>query len=214
MRKLGLATAMAVCASWAHAGFIDFEDDSFGPKFNNFQSMDSSDLAFSDSEGQDLFLLDFDETYRTNGLAVLFDGIEDVTGSYPDGSFMVIEGAARILSLSLDFGNDDPTGSAAGDYAQLRGYRDATLVASTNVVMNRNDLADQSISLSDALGFDRLELEYFTTPTLNTDEFGEVFITTSLTEVIDNVAYEVVPEPASLAALGLGLAALRRRSRK
>jgi hypothetical protein len=214
MRKLGLAAALAACASWAHAGFIDFESDSVGPKFNNFQSVDSSEIAFSDSQGQDLFLLDFDETYRTNGLAVLFDGIEDVTGSYPDGSFLIIVGAAPILSLSLDFGNDDPTGSAAGDYAQLRGYRGSNLVASTNVVMNRNDLADQTISLSDAIGFDRLELEYFTTPTFNTDQFGEVYITTSLTEVIDNVRYEVVPEPASLAALGLGLAALRRRNRK
>jgi len=214
MRKLGLAAAMAVCASWAHAGFIDFESDSLGAKFNNFQSVDSSNLAFSDSEGQDLFLIPFIETYDTNGLAVQFDGIEDVTGSYPDGSFLIIEGASPILSLSMDFGNDDPAGTAAGDYAQLRGYRGSTLVASTNVVMNRNDMADQSISLSDALGFDRLELEYVTTPTLYTDEFGEVYFITSLTEVVDNIQYEVVPEPASLAALGLGLAALRRRNRK
>lgn len=191
MKKSFIAAVLALIGGLSQANVVTFDNDLFGPQLNGFQSLDSDEISFSDSEGEDLFLIPFDETSGSPALGVLFDGLYDDFSDFPDSSFLVItpKEGTRLIAISIAFGNDDPFATQPGDYAQIRGYRNGRLVESRNVVMNRNDLADQRIGLISPGGVDRVELEYFTTPTPLFDEFGTVF--TSLTEVVDDVAYFV-----------------------
>jgi hypothetical protein len=212
MKIATLLAALGALSTYAHAGTIDFEADSWGAKPNGFVSASSADLSFSDSEGADLFVLPYIETNDTNGLATNFDGYTDIFfGDVPDSSFLVINSAVTLTSISLDFGNDDPDATTDGDYAQLRAFLGATQVGSADFVMNRDDLANQTASFSLGSGFDRVEFEYITSPTDSQIYPGTTW--TSVAEVVDNISYEPVPEPASMAVLGLGLAAIARKRR-
>lgn len=82
---------------------IDFEQDTREAVANDWQSVDSSLVSFSDSDGSNLAVLDSDFADRldpsTNAIA-LFNSQE------PDAK-IVMEFAVPMESVSFMFGNDD-----------------------------------------------------------------------------------------------------------
>ena len=136
----------------------------------------------------------------------------DTNGNFLKGVFS--DGPHAFLSM--DFGNDDAFFTNPGDRAVLTVYLGAALVGQTFVVMNRNDVMDQTIGFNFG-PFDNFTFAY-------TDAAGNPFTggpgtNVGLIEVIDNITFDVadtvVPEPATWAMMILGFggvgAILRRR---
>jgi hypothetical protein len=179
-----------------YAERITFESDTIGNKPNGFQSLESDIVQFSASGvfGALFFAQNFGamEVLGTRGLAVF--------GTPNSG--LVMSFSVPVASVSLFFGNDPFDGTVAGDMAILRVFTGDLLVGQTAVLLNRNDIMDQSISFTGA-PFDLATFQY------TADRF--------LSETVDDISFEPVPEPATVLLLGTSLpllAALARRRRR
>jgi hypothetical protein len=62
-----------------------------------------------------------------------------------DPSFLRITFDQDMCSINLAFGNDDPFASNDGDQGKLRLFNDGVRVGNASVVMNRNDIMDQTL---------------------------------------------------------------------
>lgn len=206
------ATAAAfVMANPAQAALVtlDFESDPSGALAEGFSSTDYAGLALYTDLGAGLELLNGIAEGDGNSLVVQ----NDTNGNFLKGVFS--DGPHTFLSM--DFGNDDPSFTNPGDRAVLTVFLGATMVGQTFVIMNRNDLMDQTIGFNFG-SFDNFTLAF-------TDGAGSVFtgggaVNVGLIEVIDNITFDVpdtvVPEPATWAMMILGFAgtgALMRRRR-
>src|SRR5688572_24325009 len=89
----GLALASAAVAALPQTT-ITCEQDAPGAVPNGFQSADSQQVSFSDSQGGDLLLDDFGPQSHGIGLAALFD----------DSSALIIDLRRPARSISLAFG--------------------------------------------------------------------------------------------------------------
>jgi hypothetical protein len=178
----------------AQAALITFDSDTDGLKANPFQSVDSNAVTFSNSAGSGLSI--------GSTFGVQCAGSRCLsTGSDNPGVFLIMNFTSPFTTLSLDFGNDDPGWSVAGDLAVLRLFYDAGAVGTVSVVMNRDDIMNQTISYSGA-AFNRAEFEYVV-PQGNTG---------GLNELVDNVNFgTAVPEPSSWVVMLSGVAALGLR---
>jgi hypothetical protein len=183
------------------ADTITFTADTPGLKPSGFQSVESTLVTFSDSLGEDILLDDFSPQSIGNGIALT---------SFATSQF-VLDFSVNVSSLSLDFGNDDPCCMESGATAVLDVFLNGTLVGTSELPVNLNDLMDQTIVFSmNNVVFNRAVFR-----------FQQSIGTPGATEIIDNINFTPaaeVPEPASLLLLGtgvsLGIAArLRRRSR-
>jgi len=192
-----------VCLSLAGAAqaavLVDFESDTTGDKANGWTSVDSSLISFSDSIGENMEVGDYGN--QTDGQSLLIRS--------DDASYLIMDFTTLVDSLSLDFGNDDPMASVAGDLAILTVYLEGTQVGQTTVEMNRDDIMNQSIGIS-GVAFNSATFFYDVRPT-------EYF--TGLIEIVDNIEFELagstVPAPGAilLGTLGTGLVGWLRRRR-
>lgn len=143
---------------------ITFELDAAGSKPNGWMSFDSAITKFSDSIGADLMVDDYGVQSDGQALAVFPD----------DQSFLKIQFSVPVCGLRLAFGNDDPSASNPGDKALLRLSNGPVTVGKRSVVMNRNDVMDQSIGFRGASFTDAA--------------FWYAVTTSGLIEVVDDIA--------------------------
>jgi len=198
MKKLIIIFAVVAClgltgVAQAAPTVIDFESDTLGYKPNGWVSNDSPLVSFTDSVGAQLELGIWLEANNTIGLAVWTDY---------DNSALIMDFAVNVNYLKLDIGNDDPYFSNPGDTAILTAFLNGFQVGQTIVVMNRNDLMDQSISIS-GIQFDQATLFY------------NVPQAQGLIEIVDNIQFNVIPAPGAilLGSIGLGFVSWLRRRR-
>lgn len=187
-----LAVVVGVAPIDAHAILvtIDFESDPAGNKGLSYVSVDSPLVTFSDDS---VSVQNFGGQSIGQGLATFGSNLG-----------LNLDFSVAIDSLSMAFGNDDP--GFAEDRAVLTAFSGLTQVGQTVLIYNKNDLADQTISISGIGAFDRAHLIYLDS------SFNAV---SALAEVVDNVTFNTtsVPVPATLALMAMGVAAVVVRRR-
>ena len=200
MRKSYLFAAMLSVSGPACAATVDFEAITDGPVA---EGIDVGGILFSSALVRGLRVGDYSP--QTIGKGLLVESDSD--GNYLKG---LIVGGATFLQLS--FGNDDPSFTNAGDLALLKLYSGAQLVSTVSVLLNRDDVMNQTIGYSG--NFDNFSFAY--TNAQGSPFTGGGSALMGLIEAVDNVTYlkAAVPEPASwafmLAGFGLVRGALRR----
>lgn len=181
------AIALSISGAASAATTINFEDQTTGSKANGFAV---SGVSFFDSAGSGLSVLNLAESNSTKGLVVSPD----------DTSFLRMLFSAVSTDLSLAFGNDEVcvpgNCSFDADRAILRLFLSGTEVASTFVLFNQNNIADQRIGIN-GVSFNEATLVY-----------GNSNLAAGrLIEVVDDITFSTagaVPEPATWALMLLG----------
>lgn len=172
---------------------IDFEADSIGTKANGFTPTGITGVAFSDSNGAELGVYNLlEQGSGTRSLLV---------GGDLDGSLLQISLGYTADFLSLDFGNDDINATNAGDLAVLTTFLGSTQVGQTTVVLNRDDVMNQTISIGsigNGILFDNATFAY-TNPLFSTLTGGGA-ANIGLSEAVDNIQINsaVIPIPAAI----------------
>jgi hypothetical protein len=199
--KTALLAAAALFAGVASAAPIDFEGETAGTKANGYVVAGHPGVSFTDTSGGDLIV----NNYGGQGL-----GQRSLAVFNDDASALRIDFAAAQTFLSLSFGNDDSAflGNVA-IFALLEAFDGNTLVGSTTVAANNDDIMNQSISLNVAGGFNNARFTY-----VNGNNAA-----LNLIEIVDNINSatridQPVPAPATLSLVGaalLGLGVARRR---
>ncbi|MEL6875069.1 MAG: PEPxxWA-CTERM sorting domain-containing protein [Pseudomonadota bacterium] len=203
MKKYLLAAAASmVFAMPANAALVDFNS---APGGAVSEGTDIGGIIFTSALGSGLSIGSFAESNNSPALAAFNDG---------NGNFILGAIASGANHLSLEFGNDDPGFTNPGDLATLQLFSGAILLDTVTVLLNRDDMMNQTISYSGA-AFDNFSFAY-------TDAAGNPFTggggaAVGLIEVIDNINFAAVPEPATWAFMIFGFGAIggaMRRQRK
>ena len=188
-----LSGAFCILQGIAQADTITFEADTFGFKPNGFQSVESDLVRFSASGEFGALVIGENfgamELIGTRGLVVF--------GS-PD-TRLIMDFSVPIASLGLFYGNDEFFSTIDGDRAFLMAYQNDVLIGQTSVLLNRNDIIDQSITFAGA-AFNRATFHYT----------AGLF----LAETVDNITFQPVPEPSTVLLAGTGLALVLTMARR
>ena len=196
MKTFLIALGALTIAGAAQATTITFDSTPQGPVADGFTPTGEPGISFFGVVPGNLQVLALGES---NGSPALV-AFTDTNGNYIGGNL-----SSPTTTLSLDFGNDDPNFTNPGDLAVLVAYNGTTLVGFSTVVLNRDDLLNQTISFTGG-AFDSFYFAY-------TDQFFNPFtgggaVNVGLIEVIDNVTFNSVPEASTLAVLGAGMGLL------
>ena len=171
----------------AKADTITFELDPVQTQLpNGFRSAESSILRFSSNLTN---VLHIHPASFGSGEMVFF-GTRGLAIEADQGVFMDFD--VPVSSLSLWFGNDSFGDTEPGNTAILRVFLDNVFVGESLVLLNRDGIINQQISFSGAV-------------------FNRATFTFSITEVVktvDNIEFTPVPEPTTVALLGIGIAEL------
>jgi hypothetical protein len=180
---------------------INFEGDTDGAKLDGFVPAGVVGVSFSDSVGQDLFVFGFGA--QGAGLRSLSVNTDK------DGSLLHIDLSQPADFISLDFGNDDPNITNPGDLAVLTGFFGGSQRLQTTLVLNRDDIMNQTITLGAPGGgqlFDFFTFG-FTDPYLSPFTGGGA-VNVGATEIVDNIQINSVPVPGAMYSLISGLVAM------
>lgn len=191
MTKTILLGCALFAGAAANADVVTFTGDSTGGKPNLWQSVESSNVTFSDTSGSDLDVSDFGNQSIGNGLAVFGD----------DASALLMNFSGPMNALSLDFGNDDPGFSSPGLVGYLEVFLGNVSVGFASVIADRDDTMNQTVSISGVGFFDSATFQY-------RDAAGAP---EDLIEIVDNITFIPTPGALSLLAMGGLLAGRRRR---
>lgn len=180
-------------AATVRADEITFNNDTPGIQSQPFQSVDSTLVTFSTSSSlSSLQVVNF-LSVSNNTNALFLPG--------PASDVLIIEFSSLVTSLSLDFGFDLP--SDPQSTAVLTVFLNGVQVGQTVMLANQNGLVDQTIFFSGAL--------------FNQATFSMALASNPAccsTELVDNVVFTPVPEPATIILLGSGLAGVVVKARK
>ena len=150
--------------------FIDFERDTVGSVANGFESADSPIVTFTDTIGSDLRVTDFSSN-KDDGQSL---------GIFPDDeSSLRMDFDTIVSTLTLDYGNDDP--SRAPVFARLRGFRNGMMTREVISPTLSDNAMNESVSIAGA--FDAIEFKY------TAMDGGP--IPNGLTEIVDNIRFSV-----------------------
>ena len=164
----GLVSAGSASAAVATPFTVNFTGDTAGAKPDGFHSAGAPQVFFYDTVGADLYLADFGNQSHGQALAVHSD----------DASALEIRLGAPTNAIRMAFGNDDATAVNTSDQAELKLYRNSTLVSQVDVNVNANDLMDQTIAVSGQALFNRATFQYV-------DAAGDPV---NLIEIVDDIA--------------------------
>jgi Ca2+-binding RTX toxin-like protein len=165
----GLVSAGSASAAVATPFTVNFTSDPTGTKLNGFQSAGHSQVSFFDTMGTDLYVGSFGVQSHGQGLLVNND----------DASALDIRLAAPTNALSLAFGNDDSSVVNSSDKAELKLYRNSTLISQVDVNVNANDVMDQTIGYAGQALVNRATFQYV-------DAAGAP---KSLIEIVDDITF-------------------------
>jgi hypothetical protein len=176
VKKLLLLLSFFAAAN-ANATLIDFTGANQSGK-----SFTIGDVTFTDSDGSGLQTGSWNESNYSQALAVFGD----------DASRLQLSFGATYNFLSFDFGNDDPRFGDPIGQMHLDLYLDGALTNAYAMTANWDDLMNQNLAGTGMFNY------------------AEIYYDSNLIEVVDNIEYRLdnvsaVPEPSSIALLGLGL---------
>jgi hypothetical protein len=164
----GLISPGVASAAPPSGYLVTFSGDPVGVKPDGWSSAGAPKVAFYDTIGAKLFVGRFGEQAHGQALSIDDD----------DASALEIRLSAATNSISLAFGNDDPTVAHKSDLARLKLYRGTKKVGQVSVKLNANDVMDQTIGTSRVGLFDRATFQY-----VNAKGNPK-----HLTEIVDNIA--------------------------
>ena len=186
-----------LAAPIANADTITFNNDSSGLKLSGFQSVDSPIVTFSNPDGA--FFLATITTFQATSNVLTTEG--------QGAGFIVMDFSLPVTSLRFDFGSN--LGQGFPDetaIATLALFLNGVPVGQTSLSADSDLLVNQVFSFSTGQLFDRAVFSVIANAGVN--DFG-------IGEVVDNITFTPVPEPATALLLGTALAGtigfLRRR---
>jgi hypothetical protein len=201
MLLLPIALAVGAISASAASVLVTFDADPLGNiPGNEFTSADSSEIHFSDTQiafpsGNEMFILNAPFTNGSNALGVGFDD---------DDSALRIALDFQATEIGMDFFFGDVFLPQMDDEAVLTAYLNGVEVGQISKSLFLILPQDRSIVFKGA-AFDAVEFKF------------DVSSPGGLTEIVDNVAVNAIPEPRAAIAFATGAlvigAACRRRSR-
>lgn len=194
--KIGALLALSSLAAVSNAAFLDFDSLSSGANASNavpgvtittgtITDSVSVGLNFSWIENFDGFHVYTDAGTAWSGANVAYaEGTQDILMSFDQAAF-------GLSLLSDRYPND------GNDVIRLIG-----LTSMGGGIFQIEEIFETTDGFTDGVG---------NTLSLAGTYSHVIFQSTTEQEGFDSVSYQAVPEPGTLAALGLGIAALRRR---